>query len=251
MKKIHLISLLIIFSLFLCSIAFAIDSSWKLVAKLAGTVQYQKQGDNAWVAIWSQRMLQDGDMIKTLEKSRAAVRLSDQSVVTVGEETIIDMAEFKINDSQRKCNIKITIGSIRVKVEKFLGNDQFEIETPNATLAARGTDFYVEQEKVTKDDGAGLTKVALFSGSLQINTTTETTLLTYGQTAFIDTAGNIILNPASFPLPVDNVEVFKSPNAQDVIDFDTDLMFPGTVPGQLPPFYIPQTQESVPYVPCQ
>lgn len=195
-----LLSVFLLFSLSLES--KAVSGEWKLVVKVKGDVESQRADESVWNKIWQSRMLKDGDKARTLEDSMAKIKLADQSVLLIGSNSLVEISQFKVTDTARTANIKLILGKIRVSVENFLGGTStFEIKTPNAILAARGTEFYVEQDKAVKQDTSGATKLVVFDGDVLVTTATASFLVKEGQTALINTAGNIFINPQNFPYP--------------------------------------------------
>lgn len=175
--------------------AWAVDPQWKLVARVAGTVESQKAEQDTWNFIWESRMLKDGDKARTAADSRAKICLADQTVLTIGENSLVEMSQFKLTPQSRIVKLKLEFGKLRSRVEKFLGKEsKFEVTTPNAVLAARGTDFYVDQEKVTKQFGGGC-YVIVFSGTVNVNTPTGLFTLLPGQAGLVTSAGQFFLNP--------------------------------------------------------
>jgi hypothetical protein len=195
-KVLFLAVFMVIFPFFLARCAWGLDPDWKLVARLAGTVESQKAQQDSWNFIWESRMLKDGDKARTSANSRAKICLADQSVLTIGESSLVEMSEFKMTPQSRTVKLKLEFGKLRSRVEKFLGKDsRFEVTTPNAVLAARGTDFLVDQEKVTRQFGAGGCYVVVFSGTVNIHAPTGNFTLLPGQTGLVTTGGQFFLNP--------------------------------------------------------
>jgi len=196
MRAFFLAVSLFVFTIFLVRCAWGLDPDWKLVARLNGTVESQKAQQDSWNFIWESRMLKDGDKARTSANSRAKICLADQSVLTIGENSLVEMSEFKMTPQSRIVKLKLEFGKLRSRVEKFLGKEsRFEVTTPNAVLAARGTDFLVDQEKVTRQFGVGGCYVVVFSGTVNINTPTGAYSLLPGQTGLVTTGGQFFLNP--------------------------------------------------------
>ncbi|MCL5773378.1 MAG: FecR family protein [Firmicutes bacterium] len=185
---------------FLLLPGWGISPNWKLVVKLTGTVESQKADQTSWVGIWRSRMLEDGDKARTLDKSLANIRLADQSIIKMGPNTVVEMAKFQLTEQSRLAQLKMDAGVIRVKVGKFSGKEsKFEVKTPNAVLAARGTDFYVKQEKVTKQGPGGNTNIIVFSGVLDVNNGRTSITLLAGNTCTVTPGGVLIPNAFQFP----------------------------------------------------
>jgi len=183
--------------------AAAAQNDWKLVVRVKGTVQSQKSGDANWVGIWQSRMLQNGDKARTLDASRANIRLADQSVVTLGANTVVAMEQFSMTPQSRTAVINLVSGRIRANVGRFTGQQsRFQVTTPNAVLAARGTEFFVEQDKVTRQGGGNLT-LLVFSGTVNVTAGGNTFTLYPGWSMTFTPAGGFVVNPpGQAPAPV-------------------------------------------------
>lgn len=87
------------------------------------------------------------DVIETQKKSRTKALFLDDSVLTVGEHSRIEITEFVFNphDSMRSAIINLVGGKLRALVGKVFAKSgsRFEIHTPTAVAAARGTYFVV------------------------------------------------------------------------------------------------------------
>lgn len=230
MKKISLAVLLII-SFCFCStlnFAFALDPQWKLVVRVKGEVQSQLADQAQWNNIWQSRMLKDGDKTRTLADSRAKIRLSDQTVFTIGENTIVEMSQFKLTKDSRFAAVKLISGKLRVQVGKFFtGKSEIKVETPSAVLAARGTDFFIDQKKETKQAGGNVLTLIVFDGVVGVTTGTQSLSVNAGQMLTIGVTGSIMVSPASIapgvPVPIPG-------EAQDSSQADSDLTVDTTTP---------------------
>jgi len=169
MKKIKKCFIFLTIILILAGSAFSESEDWKLVVKVDGTVQSRKENQDKWSTIWQSRMLKNGDYAQTLNKSRANIRFADQTVITVGENSVVEMSQFKMDKTSRTGTIKLITGKIRTTVGKFFAGDKTDIkvETPTAVLAARGTDFFVDQPPVQNQlPGANNLTVYVFEGGV-------------------------------------------------------------------------------------
>lgn len=193
--------LLVVFILsFLIQPCWSISPDWKLVVKVNGTVESQKADSTKWVGIWQSRMLKDGDKARTLDNSRANIRLADQTVVQVGSNTVVEIAKFQLTEKSRFAELKLTAGKVRINVGRFTGKEsKVQVTTPNAVLAARGTDFFVEQEKVTKQGVGGNCILIVFSGIVNVNAGGGTFTVFGGNTCTITGGGMILPNFTNFP----------------------------------------------------
>jgi hypothetical protein len=87
------------------------------------------------------------DVIQTQDESRARAFFQDDSMLTVGENSRVEIDEHIYNPDMnvRQTIVKLMQGQVRALVSKvFKANgSRFEIHTPSAVAAARGTYFTV------------------------------------------------------------------------------------------------------------
>ncbi|WP_447600738.1 FecR domain-containing protein [Nitrospira sp. Nam80] len=93
------------------------------------------------------------DVIETHDESRTKAFFEDDSVLTVGENSRVEITEHIYNpdQNQRRMVVNLIQGKLRALVSKvFKGaGSKFEIHTPTAVAAARGTYFVVWTEHGT------------------------------------------------------------------------------------------------------
>jgi len=93
------------------------------------------------------------DIIETQNESRTKALFEDDSLLTVGENSRIEITEhiYDPNQNKRSMVVKLVQGRLRALVSKiFTGSgSKFEIHTPTAVAAARGTYFVVWFENGT------------------------------------------------------------------------------------------------------
>ncbi len=87
------------------------------------------------------------DVIQTQHESRTKALFQDDSMLTVGENSRVEIDEYIYNPEKnvRQAVVKLMQGQVRALVSKvFKANgSRFEIHTPSAVAAARGTYFTV------------------------------------------------------------------------------------------------------------
>ena len=87
------------------------------------------------------------DIIETQNESRTKALLNDDSVLTIGEHSRVEITEHVYNPDQnlRRVVVRLAKGTVRALVSKvFTGSgSKFEVHTPTAVAAARGTYFVV------------------------------------------------------------------------------------------------------------
>jgi hypothetical protein len=219
MKTRIILLLIVSICLVTFSSAFATNQNWRLAIRDRGVVENQYSGRGNWHRIWQSRMLNDGDKLRTHENSRARVQLPDNSVITIGENSEVEMSEFRMNDQSRVVKVKLFVGRVRSRVGHFFGKEsQFEVETPNGVLAARGTDFLV-QHSGTGGGGTGQTTLLVYSSAVDITAAGQTMTIPAGNTAVIGPAGAVFMNPAGLTVqqtpveaPAADVDLFQGPS---------------------------------------
>ncbi|MDX2250981.1 MAG: FecR family protein [Nitrospira sp.] len=87
------------------------------------------------------------DVIQTYTESRTRAFFQDESMLTVGENSRVEINEYIYDPDQnvRRAIVKLMQGQVRALVSKvFKANgSKFEVHTPSAVAAARGTYFTV------------------------------------------------------------------------------------------------------------
>lgn len=136
----------------------------------AGTITYvkgiaQKKGTagEEWERARENTNLASGDKVKTLEKTRAEIRLEAGKVIRLDENTTVDLVKL-VEESQGKVetDIKMEQGNLWAKVGKLGEKTEFKVESPIAGASIRGTTFRVG---VTLD---GSTQLNVYEGAVEV-----------------------------------------------------------------------------------
>ena len=90
------------------------------------------------------------DVIQTDKESRTKAFFQDDSILTVGENSRVEITEYIYNPDTnlRRSVVKVMQGQVRALVSKVFKSNgsRFEVHTPSAVAAARGTYFTVWHE---------------------------------------------------------------------------------------------------------
>lgn len=85
-----------------------------------------------------------GDVITVGPASKAVIRFSDGSIVNIDKDTTLAVEQT----NEKETILKMLLGKLRAKVKKFQAkvraSRKFELKTPTAICAVRGTEFSVE-----------------------------------------------------------------------------------------------------------
>ena len=107
------------------------------VAALTGDAQ------SAGKALAKGDKLDAGAEIRTGPKGRLRLRCVDGSSIVLGDSTELKLSEFRLaaNGQPRSASLLLTLGVIGQKVAP---GGSWEVHTPSAVTAVRGTEFFVE-----------------------------------------------------------------------------------------------------------
>ncbi|MCM3340372.1 FecR domain-containing protein [Paenibacillus sp. MER TA 81-3] len=122
------------------AVRFAIVKEWK------GSVTVTKSGGDKALQVFNKMSINQGDRIETGPKSSVVLQLAgndEEDELTIGADADVSFTELKIKDGV-KTRIGVLAGSVFTKVKSLTGaDDRFELETPTAVMAVRGTQFGV------------------------------------------------------------------------------------------------------------
>lgn len=155
-----------------------------------GWIELRKGGRGDWKRISgdSRIILEEGDEVKTLRASTVEIYMDDGSRMKLAPLSLFKLREEKEETS----SVGLFFGRIRSWVKRNLAR-KFEVRTPSAVCAVRGTDFTVAA------DNQGNTSVEVYSGSvLTGDAGGRTTLVRAGQMVSVgagDGLGPVRENP--------------------------------------------------------
>jgi hypothetical protein len=131
------------------------------------------------------------DLIQTLPLSRARAWLRDDSVLTVAENSRVRVDEHLVDPSRdiRRVVVSLVEGRMRAYLGKVFSGagSKFEVHTPTAVAAARGTDFVVWVEHADSEQWS--------RGSL---TTGLANIGTHGDVMFSAENRAVLVRPGQF-----------------------------------------------------
>jgi len=115
------------------------------VTELSGSAQIQRAA--ATIVVVQGISIELHDRLVTSVNSSAVVVLSSGTTLTLGEHTNLTFDQTVTTSGTGRTMLNLVEGGLRSIVPVLLGTQGFEIHTPNATTAVRGTDFdttYIE-----------------------------------------------------------------------------------------------------------
>jgi Tfp pilus assembly protein PilF len=146
-----------------------------MVLEIEGTVQVSRPGSNVWQPAVTNQVLRPSDQIRTGERSRAVVRLSDQTTKRLGEQTIIQIPPA----APRGAAFRLLKGLLY-----YFHRDKpgvFPVQTPSAYAVVLGTEFNLSVAE------NGTTTLVLIDGFVVMTNEFGRLELTSGEAAIVET----------------------------------------------------------------
>ncbi len=162
---------------FLLLFAFAVNQADAAhITKCRGWVDYREHSSRSWVRVvrGSRLQLNGGDSVRTRRASTAEIRMEDGSRVVLAPRSNFMLS----SENEKKVSVGLLIGRLRSWVRKF--SKKFEVRTPTAVCAVRGTDFAVSA------DESGNTRVDVYDGTVMASDSSGNDVLVHsGQFTWI------------------------------------------------------------------
>lgn len=114
----------------------------------AETVEVQRVGTDQWLPVGVEAIVGVGDQIRTSETGQATITfLGTGAETTLEPNTTYRIDEFTGTDDEFSISVSVIVGQTRQRLERALdAGSSYDVTTPGATLAARGTVFRVRVE---------------------------------------------------------------------------------------------------------
>lgn len=114
-----------------------------------GDVKIKHEDQNNWQAAKLKTEVFKADAIKTGEESRCEVKLKENSVIRIGENSVFEFTQAAISKSSKEIKTELKSGRVWSNLIKGKKNDEFQIKAPTAVCAVRGTIFRVDADTST------------------------------------------------------------------------------------------------------
>ena len=132
-----IITLIIILLTVSVSIAYA-ESPAGNIKDLKGTAKIFRNKE--WIEAKRDKPLYKDDIVRTFEKSRIKMIFVDDSMLMLGENSAVSVADFMKQPGKKDSSVyKLTEGVVNI----IVGKRAFEVHTSTSVSAARGTSFLV------------------------------------------------------------------------------------------------------------
>ena len=138
-------------------VVFANQSGAKKFGKISlplGKVEVQSGGAGDWVKAKPNFPVSEGDIIRTLAKSRAEITLIGGGKMRIGENSELVLNKASVKPMEKNFNASLNKGNIWVSAKAAFGEKKnVSVRTPTAVAAIRGTKY---RAKAGGDEGQGL-----------------------------------------------------------------------------------------------
>ncbi len=108
---------------------------------IEGRVEVRKEGQAAWVGAQEGQELGGGDRVKVGKGSTVQLRMEKDTSVQLEEETELGIRQFDMEQDRMKARLDLALGNLKAKVGRLGKGSEFEVQTPTAVAAVRGTWF--------------------------------------------------------------------------------------------------------------
>ena len=151
--KALLTTIIIATAVFVCAL-FAAEKRTAEITDIEGMAEVQVAGETKWEKAVTGSVLNEGDAVKTSDKSRLVLDIDGKwqaATVEVKENSSLRLAELTANPQtgSSRTLLDLAIGEVLIKAQKLKGDgSKFEVKTPTSVVGVRGTTFSVKVEAI-------------------------------------------------------------------------------------------------------
>lgn len=133
--------------------------------KVSGLVEVRRSNKGEWKALSQGGLIKTGDVVRAGRDGQAEFKWADGTrwKIMPLTEIVVKKSTYNMVKKADQSQLQLTTGKVFIRIIKALKPaSKFEVETPTAVAAVRGTIFSVE----VKD---GKTEVAVFKGKVKVS----------------------------------------------------------------------------------
>lgn len=126
------------------------------IAKVTGVAKLERGGKE--ISVTAAMPLSIGDKIRTMKNAQVLVIFRDGSSAELGESSYLSIDRYALSGSTRTSGLlALWAGRLHTIIKVATGSEpSFEVHTPNAVVAVRGTDFetaFIDNRPCPEDRG--------------------------------------------------------------------------------------------------
>jgi len=117
---------------------------------IIGEADVLRSGQTSWEDASLNMKVYKGDRIKTLLNARVEIKMPDESIISINENTIFDIKEIRMSEEDDdEMSFTLWAGNIWAKFKKVVNTRQVRrIDSPSAVVAIRGTTLEMEVDQM-------------------------------------------------------------------------------------------------------
>jgi len=119
-----------------------------VVIGVEGTAQARTKPDQPWKQLVINDKLAPGVVVRTGRASNVTMRVGPNATMLIDHQTRIAIPEVVQDGDKLKTRVTMAFGAADVRVDRIGLTNDFEVATPTATLAVRGTTWRVSWDAV-------------------------------------------------------------------------------------------------------
>ncbi len=164
--------------------------------EVAGDVVVQRSGKGEFQHVTKKTLIKNNDVLRAGDDGMAEFKWLDGTRLKMTPNTQLTIKKMTSNTLKKgdRSEFKLTSGKVFVRIMKSLTpTSKFEIETPTAVAAVRGTIFSVSVE-------GGKTQVAVYKGSVKVSSGDDSKAqktIVPGEVALSEKSGTVETKPSS------------------------------------------------------
>lgn len=165
MKQHRILALLLVLALILCGCSGEQKEAYRIiqVLEVSGTVSVERASMGTFDAYEGMR-LESGDKITVAIDSWLKIKMDEDKYALVEPNSVLRL-EASGSSSDSKTVLHLESGAVSNRLESKLNDgSSYEVNTPNSTMAVRGTVFRVEV--TVNEDGVSIANVGVYGGSV-------------------------------------------------------------------------------------
>jgi len=120
-----------------------------VVIEVAGTAQARTKPDQPWKQLAINDKFAPGVVVRTGRESHVTLRVGPNATMLIEHQTRIAIPEIVQDGEKLKTRVSMAFGQTDVRVDRVGLTNDFEVATPTATLAVRGTVFRISWDAVS------------------------------------------------------------------------------------------------------
>ncbi|HCL58014.1 MAG TPA: hypothetical protein DHW82_13550 [Spirochaetia bacterium] len=197
---------ILLFSLMIVSsVGFGGEEPIGKIDFILGKATVQLEGEKSVSKLKKNMLLYGGETIQTDKKAMVKVKLADNSLVQINENSVIIIN--KISTGENKYSFGVIKGGMNSTVTAKNDKKGYRVYTPTAVAGVRGTDFMVS----VADNGKS--NITVSEGAVEVKSDEETSMVKRGEEADVSTTEDGIKKGAAKKDKEKKYEEFQEQNS--------------------------------------